>query len=92
MNSILFLLAKFEREFMLEEDEPKIERKGSLEIIEGIFEALNDHKVHTISDLSHQIKAHWKTVKKKIEIIQKIQNLPQIEVLEGSKQIYIRLK
>ena len=77
---------------MIEENELKIERKGSLEIIEGIFDVLKDQKVHTISDLSHHIKAHWKTDKRKIEIIQKIQEMPQIEVLEGSKQLYIRLK
>ena len=77
---------------MLEGNQVKNERKGSLEIIEGIFEALNDNKVHTISDLSHQIKVHWRTVKNKIRLIQKIQELPKIEVLEGSKQLYIRKK
>ena len=75
---------------MLEKNQTTNERKGSLEIIEEIFDVLNDNKVHTISDLSHQIKVHWRTVKNKIVLIQKIQDMPKIEVLEGSKQLYIR--
>jgi len=70
----------------------KIERKKTKkEIIENIYDVLQDGKIHTISDISHQIKSHWRTVKNQVDIILKIQEKPKIEILRASKQTLVRI-
>ena len=68
------------------------QRKTTLKIIEGIYKALNDGKFHTISEISSLAKSNWRTVKNQVDLVQKIQRLPKIEIIEASKQILVRKK
>ena len=65
-------------------------RKSSIKIVENIFNALDDGKFHTISDISRTSKSNWKTIKHQVELIKKIQELPKIEIIYASKQILVR--
>jgi len=68
----------------------KKKRKNSIEIIEGIYNVLQDGKIHTISDISSQANAHWKTIQNHINIIAKVQELPKIEILKASNHTLVR--
>ena len=59
-------------------------------IVENIFQALQDGKFHTISDISRISRSNWKTIKNQIELIKKIQELPKIEIIHASKQVLVR--
>lgn len=65
-------------------------RKSSISIVENIFQALNDGKFHTISDISRISKSNWKTIKNQVELIKKIQELPKIEIIHASKHMLVR--
>jgi hypothetical protein len=69
----------------------KNKRKNSIEIIDGIYKALQDGNIHTISNISRQANAHWKTIKNHINIIARIQELPKIEILKASNQTLVRI-
>lgn len=66
------------------------QRKSTLQIIDNIFNALEDGKFHTISEISEMAKSNWSTIKNQIEIIKKIQALPKLEIIHASKQILVR--
>ncbi|MFX1444824.1 MAG: hypothetical protein ACFFHV_15535 [Promethearchaeota archaeon] len=66
------------------------QRKTTLKIIEGIYNALEDGKFHTISEISGLAKSNWRTVKNQVDLVKKIQELPRIEIIEASKQILVR--
>jgi len=61
-----------------------------LEIVENIYNALNDGKFHTISEISEKANSNWSTIKNQIEIIEKIQNLPKLDIIYASKQILVK--
>ena len=65
-------------------------RKSSIKIVENIFQALDDGKFHTISDISRISRSNWRTIKNQVELIKKIQELPKIEILHASKQVLVR--
>ena len=65
-------------------------RKSSKKIVENIFQALEDGKFHTISDISRASKSNWKTIRHQVELIKKIQELPKIEIIHASKQVLVR--
>ena len=66
------------------------QRKTTIEIIEGIYKALGDGKYHTISEISGLAKSNWRTVKNQIYLVKKIQEMPNIEIIQASKQILVR--
>lgn len=61
-----------------------------MEIVENIYNALNDGKFHTISEISEKANSNWSTIKNQIEIIEKIQNLPKLDIIYASKQILVK--
>jgi hypothetical protein len=65
-------------------------RKSTWQIIENIFNALDDGKFHTISEISQRANSNWSTIKNQVELIQKIQNLPKLDVIHASKQILVK--
>jgi hypothetical protein len=67
-------------------------RKSARKIVENIYNALDDGKFHTISEISQMAKSNWITIKKQIELIEKIQNLPKLDIIHASKQILVRKK
>ena len=58
--------------------------------MENIYNALEDGKYHTINDISRQSNSNWRTIKKLIELIQRIQELPKLKVLHASKQVLVK--
>ncbi|MFX1409565.1 MAG: hypothetical protein ACFFA6_04380, partial [Promethearchaeota archaeon] len=68
------------------------QRKSTWEIIKNIYNALNDEKFHTISDISQKANSNWSTIKNQVELIKKIQDLPKIDIIHASKQILVRKK
>lgn len=66
------------------------QRKTTIKIIEGIYNALEDGKFHTISEIASLAKSNWRTVKNQIDLVAKIQEMPKIEVIQASKQILVR--
>ena len=58
--------------------------------MENIYQALDDGKFHTISDISQRANSNWSTIKNQIELIKKIQELPKIDIIHASKQILVR--
>jgi len=58
--------------------------------VENIYQALDDGKFHTISDISQRANSNWSTIKNQIELIKKIQELPKIDIIHASKQILVR--
>ena len=59
-------------------------------IIESIYEALDDGKYHTISDISNKVKSNWTTIKNQVDLIIKIQEQPKLDKIEASKQILVK--
>ena len=66
------------------------QRKTTIKIIEGIYNALEDGKFHTISEIASLAKSNWRTIKNQIDLVAKIQEMPKIEVIQASKQILVR--
>jgi len=66
------------------------QRKTTIEIIERIFNALEDGKFHTISEVASIAKSNWRTVKNQVDLIKKIQEMSKIEVVHASKQVLVR--
>ncbi|MFX0026444.1 MAG: hypothetical protein ACFE8M_08500, partial [Candidatus Hermodarchaeota archaeon] len=58
--------------------------------VENIYNALDDGKFHTISEISELAKSNWSTIKSQIELIKKIQDLPKLDIIHASKQILVR--
>ncbi|MFX1461338.1 MAG: hypothetical protein ACFFBT_17970, partial [Promethearchaeota archaeon] len=58
--------------------------------VENIYNALDDGKFHTISEISELAKSNWSTIKNQIELINKIQDLPKLDIIHASKQILVR--
>lgn len=58
--------------------------------MDNIYNALEDGKYHTISDISHQSNSNWRTIKNQIDIIQKIQGLPKIQIIHAAKQVLVK--
>jgi len=67
-----------------------LQRKTTIKIIEGIYNALEDGKFHTISDIASLAKSNWRTVKNQIDLVKKIQEMPKIEIIPASKQILVK--
>ena len=67
-----------------------LQRKTTIKIIEGIYNALEDGKFHTISDIASLAKSNWRTVKNQIDLVKKIQEMPKIEIIQASKQILVK--
>lgn len=68
------------------------QRKTTWQIIENIYDALNDGKFHTISEISQNANSNWSTIKHQVKLIQKIQDLPKLDIIHASKQILVRRK
>jgi len=66
------------------------QRKTTWQIVENIYQALEDGKFHTISDISQIANSNWTTIKNQVELIKKIQQLPEIDIIHASKQILVR--
>ena len=66
------------------------QRKSTWQIIEKIFNALNDGRFHTISEISQKAKSNWITIKNQVELIKKIQDLPKLDIIHASKQILVK--
>lgn len=65
-------------------------KKTTLQIVENIFNVLDDGKYHTISEISLMAKSNWSTIKNQVELIKKIQDLPKLDIIHASKQILVR--
>ncbi|MFX1572926.1 MAG: hypothetical protein ACFFB0_09260 [Promethearchaeota archaeon] len=63
-----------------------------MQIVENIYNALDDGKFHTISEISEKANSNWSTIKNQIELIIRIQELPEIDIIHASKQILVRKK
>ena len=61
-----------------------------MQIVENIYNALDDGKFHTISEISEKAKSNWSTIKIQVELIKRIQDLPKLDIIHASKQILVR--
>ncbi len=68
----------------------KTERKTLIEIVNSIFDILEDGKLHTISNLARETKSNWRTIKNQVNLIVEIQKRPKIEILSSTNNILIR--
>ena len=68
----------------------KSERKTLIEIVNSIFDILEDGKLHTISNLARETKSNWRTIKNQVNLIVEIQKRPKIEILSSTNNILIR--
>lgn len=73
-----------------ETNKPKSERKTLIEIVNSIFDILEDGKLHTISNLARETKSNWRTIKNQVNLIVEIQKRPKIEILSSTNNILIR--
>ncbi|MFX1256788.1 MAG: hypothetical protein ACFFAN_02935 [Promethearchaeota archaeon] len=69
-----------------------VQRKNTKQIIENIYKALADGKYHTISEISRLAKSNWNTIKNQIALIVKIQELPNLKVINASKQVLVKIE
>ncbi|TFG24393.1 MAG: hypothetical protein EU529_04295 [Promethearchaeota archaeon] len=67
-----------------------VHRKNASQIIESIYNALGDGRYHTISEISRLAKSNWTTIKNQIDIIVKIQELPNLKIINASKQVLVK--
>ncbi|MHA1192179.1 MAG: hypothetical protein ACTSP9_07755 [Promethearchaeota archaeon] len=51
---------------------------------------MEDGKYHTISEISKEAKSNWKTIKKQVDLINKIQEMPKLEIIHAAKQILVK--
>ena len=65
-------------------------RKRLTTIVDNIYKALEDGKYHTISEISKEAKSNWKTIKKQVDLITKIQEMPKLEIIHAAKQILVK--
>jgi len=68
----------------------KTERKTLIEIVNSIFDILDDGKLHTISNLARETKSNWRTIKNQVNLIVEIQKRPKIEILSSTNNILVR--
>ncbi len=68
----------------------KTERKTLIEIVNSIFDILEDGKLHTISNLARETKSNWRTIKNQVNLIVEIQKRPKIEILSSTNNILVR--
>lgn len=68
----------------------KTERKTLIEIVNNIFDVLEDGKLHTISNLARETKSNWRTIKNQVNLIVEIQRRPKIEILNSTNNILVR--
>lgn len=68
----------------------KSERKTLIEIVNSIFDILEDGKLHTISNLARETKSNWRTIKNQVNLIVEIQKRPKIEILSSTNNILVR--
>jgi len=73
-----------------ETNKPKSERKTLIEIVNSIFDILEDGKLHTISNLARETKSNWRTIKNQVNLIVEIQKRPKIEILSSTNNILVR--
>ena len=66
------------------------QRKTRIEIIDKIYNALEDGKFHTISEIASISKSNWRTIKNQVDLVKIIQEKPKIEVIQAAKQILVR--
>ncbi|TFG02421.1 MAG: hypothetical protein EU540_01570 [Promethearchaeota archaeon] len=65
-------------------------RKNTSQIIESIYNALGDGRYHTISEISRLAGSNWITIKNQVDIIVKIQELPNLKIINASKQVLVK--
>lgn len=68
----------------------KTERKTLIEIVNSIFDILDDGKLHTISNLARETKSNWRTIKNQVNLIVEVQKGPKIEILSSTNNILVR--
>jgi len=68
----------------------KTERKTLIEIVNSIFDILDDGKLHTISNLARETKSNWRTIKNQVNLIVEVQKRSKIEILSSTNNILVR--
>jgi len=63
-------------------------RKKSREILDGIFNILNDGNMHNVGEIADHVGCNWMTVMRWLNMIVKIQNMPKVKMARAGK-IYV---
>lgn len=67
-------------------------RKDPLEIIEEIFNALENGRPFSINELSQETGLHNVTIRKYVRIIETVRKEPRMEVIKTRHSIILRIR